>query len=102
MDPINEMFDRMDRWRNLPSYQLERRADLLFSLYLREALEVKLGFPILPDLIPEFPVRIGTIFPDEESNRSVKIDYLALSADLQHAVFVEPKNRRTLQTRQAG
>ena len=91
MDPINKMFDRMDRWRHLPNYQLERRADLLFSLYLPDALAAKLGFAIRQDLIPEFPVRIGTIFPHIPINRSFKIDYLALSDDALSAVFVELK-----------
>ena len=36
---IDRLFDRMDRWRHLPSYQLERRADLFFSLYLPEVLQ---------------------------------------------------------------
>ena len=38
LNPITAIFDRMDSWRHLPGYQLERRADLLFSLYLPEAL----------------------------------------------------------------
>lgn len=42
MDRICALFDRMDNWRHLPSYQLERRADLIFSLYLPEVLVAKL------------------------------------------------------------
>ncbi|MBC8217855.1 MAG: hypothetical protein H8E73_05265 [Planctomycetes bacterium] len=91
MDQITQLFDRMDSWRHLPNYQLERRADLLFSLYLPEVLKEKLGFAIMPDLIPEFPLRIGTIYPKTDSNRSFKIDYLALSTDGKQAVFVELK-----------
>ena len=91
MDYIREVFDRMDGWRRLPNYQLERRADLFFSLYLPEALEAKLGFKIRPDLVPELPVRIGTIYPDKRTNKSVKIDYLALSEAGDKAVFVELK-----------
>lgn len=91
MSHITDLFDRMDAWRHLPSYQLERRADLFFALYLPQALEAKLGYPIASEVIPEFPVRIGTINPQSQSNRSFKIDYLALSADGAHAVFVELK-----------
>lgn len=91
MNPIKELSDRMDRWRHLPNYQLERRADLFFSLYLPAALEAKLGFPIRSDMIPEFPVRTGTVYPHNGDNKSFKIDYLALSADLHSAVFVELK-----------
>ena len=91
MKQIDTLFDRMDAWRHLPNYQLERRADLFFSLYLPEALEAKLGFPIQNQMIPEFPVRIGTIYPSISINKSYKIDYLALSADGNTAVFVELK-----------
>ena len=54
MKQIDALFDRMDSWRHLPNYQLERRADLFFALYLSKALEAKLGFPIRPELVPEF------------------------------------------------
>jgi hypothetical protein len=91
MNQTTQLFDRMDSWRHLPNYQLERRADLFFSLYLPEVLEEKLGFAIMPELIPEFPARIGTIYPSIGSNQSFKIDYLALSADASEAVFVELK-----------
>ena len=98
---IDGLFDRMDAWRHLPSYQLERRADLFFSLYLKEVLEAKLGFKIQPTIIPEFPVRIGSIYPDDATNKSFKIDYLTLSQDARQAVFVELKteglSRRTEQ-----
>ena len=91
MGQITQLFDCMDAWRHLPNYQLERRADLFFALYLCEVLEEKLGFAVVPDLIPEFPVRIGTIYPSININRSFKIDYLALSADAQEAILVELK-----------
>lgn len=103
MERIAQLFDQMDVWRHLPNYQLERRADLFFSLYLPEVLEAKLGLAFRPDLIPEFPVRIGTIYPKIETNLSFKIDYLALSASSEQAVFVELKtegrSRRSKQDR---
>jgi len=70
---------------------LERRADLFFCLYLAEVLESKLGFSVQERLAPEFPVRIGTIYPDIPIDKSYKIDYLALSGDGDKAVFVELK-----------
>ena len=91
MNQIETLFDRMDEWRHLPSYQLERRADLFFSLYLAEVLEAKLGFPIREQIVPEFPVRIGTIYPDIPIHKSFKIDYLAVSVDGATGVFVELK-----------
>ncbi len=92
MTQIDTLFDRMDAWRHFPNYQLERRADVFFALYLVEVLEARLGFPLCPDLIPEFPVRIGTIYPDDPSNnQSCKIDYVALSAARDKVVLVELK-----------
>ena len=91
MKHIPQLFDRMDEWRHLPNYQLERRADLFFSLYLPEALREKLGFSVMPDLIPEFPIRVGTVYPSLDINKSFKIDYLALSTDADQAIFVELK-----------
>jgi len=112
MNQIDLLFDRMDAWRHLPNYQLERRADLFFSLYLPEVLEAKLGFPVQEQIVPEFPVRIGAIYPDIPINKSYKIDYLALSADSETALLVELKtdgssrradqDRYLLASRQAG
>lgn len=91
MKRIDTLFDRMDAWRHLPNYQLERRADLFFSLYLPEVLESKLGFPIAEQIVPEFPARIGTIYPDIPIDKSYKIDYVAVSADADKAILVELK-----------
>lgn len=91
MDRIAELFDRMDAWRHLPSYQLERRSDIFFSLYLTEVLEAKLGFAVRPELVPEFPLRKGTIYPNVQSGDALHLDYLALSAAGDRCVLVELK-----------
>jgi hypothetical protein len=62
---IDTLFDLLDAWRHFPSYPLERRADLYFALYLPEVLETQFGFPVQPQLVPEFPLRIGTLDPTE-------------------------------------
>jgi hypothetical protein len=106
VDPTVQAFDRLDDWRHFPDYQLERRSDIFFSLYLAEALEAKLGYGVSQELVPEFPVRIGSIFSDlrargRKKNHSKKIDYLALSADGQTPILVELKtdaaSRRAVQ-----
>jgi len=101
MEPIADLFQRMDVWRHFPNYQLERRADVFFSLYLAEALEAKLGFAVSGELAPEFPVRIGTIYPEVPIDKSYKIDYLAVSADSTRPILVDLKtdggSRRELQ-----
>jgi len=112
VDPVEALFDRMDAWRHLPKYQLERRSDLFFSLYLPEVLEAKLGFPISSELVPEFPVHKGTIYPEHRGHDCCNIDYLALSRDGSQPVFVELKTDQTsrrveqddylLRARQAG
>jgi hypothetical protein len=84
----------MDTWRHFPNYQLERRADIFFSLYLPEVLEAKLGFAIRAELAPEFPVRIGTICPNIPSDKSYKIDYVALSDNADKVVLLELKTER--------
>jgi len=91
MNRIAQLFDRMDSWRHLPKYQLERRADLFFSLYLPEVLGERLRVPVMPELIPEFPLRKQTLGLAGHGDANCNVDYLALSASLDHAVFVELK-----------
>ena len=70
MRSIDTLFDRMDAWRHLPSYQLERRADLFFSLYLPEVLEARADPDPLLFGVERFPAisaglhlqRFGEIF----------------------------------------
>lgn len=82
---INQVFDRLDKWRCLPDYQMERRADLYFSLYLPEVLETALGSTMQSAMIPEFPIK------QVDSNRSDKVDYLAATTDGTKLVLVEMK-----------
>jgi len=77
-------------WRNLPAYQLERRADVFFSIYLPEILSHKFGVKI-EGVIPEFPIRVGTIHQDIDINKSFKVDYLAKANDSKTIILVELK-----------
>lgn len=90
MTHINVIFDNLDVWRNLPAYQLERRADIFFSIYLPEILSHKFGVKI-EGVIPEFPILVGTIHPDIDINQSFKIDYLAKANDSKTIILVELK-----------
>lgn len=65
----------LDRWRHLPAYQLERRADVLFALFLPEVLGTYFGISVNPLLIPEFPIK------KEGDNQSKKVDYFAVQAN---------------------
>ena len=98
---VDKLFDLLDDWRNLPSYQLERRADIFFALHLETILDKILGINV--DLIiPEFPVRVGEIsekLPD--LNKSFKIDYLVYSKSSQKVYLVELKtDQRSLREKQ--
>ena len=88
-DPdITTLFALLDKWRHLPSYQLERRADIFFGLYLCDALNHHLrprGITIDQRIIPEFPLG------HTASRRSAKADYFALSSDRSHAFLIELK-----------
>ena len=90
MKRIHDIFDNMDAWRNLPAYQLERRADIFFSVYLSDLLSHKFGLKI-ESLIPEFPIRIGTVDPKLNINQSFKVDYLAKASDTKTVILVELK-----------
>ena len=82
------LFDLLDRWRHLPSYRFEPRADAVFGLFLSHALDRHLApreIVIDPRLIPEFPLG------HDDSNRSDKADYFAVSQDRRHAFLVELK-----------
>ena len=91
MNLIEQFFARMDDWRHFPSYQLERRADLVFSLYLGQVLHSITKVEISDLFVPEFPVRIGSIYPDIPIDKSYKIDYVALSECGDIAYLVELK-----------
>jgi hypothetical protein len=79
---VSDVFDLLDRWRHFPAYQLERRADIFFALYLPGIVEHALGVAVDPWVIPEFPIR------KEYSRRSTKVDYFLLSEDRSSALFV--------------
>jgi hypothetical protein len=73
-EPIHQLFANLDSWRHLPSYQLARRADIIFSVYLPEYLKKKYGYHVQV-VIPDFPIRVGTVRPLTDNNSSFKIDY---------------------------
>ncbi len=93
---IDRLFDRLDDWRNLPAYRMEQRADMFFFLYLREALEARLGIRLDETIIPELPVRLGNLkehgLPLKGGDdQSKKIDYVFFSSNRMHAYSVELK-----------
>jgi hypothetical protein len=75
----------------LPNYQLERRADVLFSLYLPEVVSVKVGKDVFPIMIPELPIHCGLIDEARVDMKSIKADYLLMANDRTEAYLLELK-----------
>jgi len=85
MDPLDAVFRNLDTWRHLPSYQLERRADIFFSVYLKDVVEQVTGVDLADDIVPEFPLQ------KDSTNASVKVDYALFAKDRSRVFFVELK-----------
>lgn len=99
--PLEQFFDNLDRWRHLPNYQLERRADALFALYLPDLVQERVGRAVSPIIVPELPILCSLLWADRIGKNSVKADYLLLAEDRSEAYLVELKtdasSRRDIQ-----
>ena len=87
---INQLFDRLDQWKEFPTYQLERRVDIFFALYLPLILKAELNFNA-DRILPEFPVRVGDMEGKENTNRSNRIDYVAVDKAQKKVLLIELK-----------
>ena len=76
-----EYFSKLREWKRLPAYRLEPRIDSIIGYYLPSILSDYLRIQII-GIIPEFPIRLGTIKPSHEgsvyADRSYKVDFLAI------------------------
>jgi hypothetical protein len=91
MDPLDVVFRHLDRWRHLPNYQLERRADVFFSAYLKGVVEEFTETALEEEIIPEFPIKRDLIWPDLPTSKSVKVDYVLFAKDRSRVFFAELK-----------
>ena len=89
---LEKVLDLLDKWRMFPSYQLERRVDVLFATFLPELLFSKFKKKVIK-LLPEFPIRVGDIY-ELDINKSFRIDYVAVRED-RSILFVEFKTDMT-------
>lgn len=90
---IDKIFSQLDDWRYLPAYQLERRADIFFAIYLTDIFKSRFNQDI-EYIIPELPVRIGTLYKHSKFNNpnlSFKIDYVAVCNKTNKVYLVELK-----------
>ncbi len=92
---INELFDLLNDWRNLPSYQLERRADIFFALHLEKILKCSRSKLTTNNkiigIIPELPVLKRIINKNESTNRSFKVDYAVFFENSSSFLLIELK-----------
>jgi len=91
---FDRVFHLLDKWRHLPNYQLERRADVYFAIFLRDFLQFRTGSDLQEILIPEFPIKRDLIWPDHPTHKSVKVDYVLFSDNRANVYFVELKTDR--------
>lgn len=78
----DEYFKMMRKWKQLPSYKAEPRIDSMVGFYLGAYLEYSFKKGI-DGIIPEFPLRRGTLFGETVSsgNKSKKVDFYARGTD---------------------
>lgn len=93
---LDEIFENLNYWRNFPSYQLERRIDIFFSVYLNEIIENwfqynKESIVLNTLIIPEFPIKKHLIEKLDTSNKSYKVDFVCFSKNLNEVFLVELK-----------
>lgn len=106
---VAHVFNIMDGWRHLPGYRLEGRLAPFFELFLLDVLGECLKDEcdpsgLHPVVIPEFPLRIGTLYSEDElarmrteygrapgANQSYNVDYVAFSTNCKTAFLVELK-----------
>ncbi len=76
-----EYFEMMIDWKQLPAYKAEMRIDSLIGYFLKPILENYLHEKF-DEIIPELPIRLGTVRPELESTkyaeRSYKVDFFAI------------------------
>lgn len=97
---VGDVFELLNRWRHLPFYLLETRAAPFFAIFLRDVLSAKFEKEMHETVIPEFPLRIRTLYNAEERKKrglepspghSNNVDYVAFDKDLHTAYLVELK-----------
>ena len=91
---IIEYFELLEDWKQLPSYKLETRIDSFVGFVLPRILDDVFGIKTRI-VIPELPIRLGTIYPEHEhkifANRSYKVDFY-VRTKLGENLFIEFKS----------
>lgn len=91
-DSIRRMLEQLGAWRHLPAYRLEPRADAFFGLYMHGVVERHVGRELHQVVIPELPLRKGTLSDDaQKPNESVKADYALFAKNGDVVYLIELK-----------
>lgn len=89
---VGDVFRLLNSWRHLPFYPLEGRSAPFFAVFLRDVLRAQFGTEMHETVIPEFPLRFGTLDKnDSHPNLSYNVDYVAFAKDKSTAYLVELK-----------
>jgi hypothetical protein len=83
----NDYFAMMEDWKRLPAYKAEPRIDSFIGFYLPDMASDFLKDKII-GIIPELPIRLGTVEPDDDgkpfADRSYKVDFYLLGISGKH------------------
>lgn len=93
---IYTAIENLRDWKNLPAYRAEPRVDFVFSVILPELLRQRYQVACKA-IIPEFPIRIGTVYPNLKTDKSFKVDFYALLENGDN-IFIEFKTDMSSRT----
>lgn len=96
------ILNQLEKFRHLPAYRLEPRADAFFGCYMREVMEKCLGTSLHETITPELPLSRQALDGEstgngeepklvENRNLSVKVDYALYSEKDKTVYLIELK-----------
>jgi hypothetical protein len=86
---IYETLNWLNDWKKLPAYKAEPRVDFIVAGALPEIIQNKYNCNIKV-IIPELPIRIGSIYKDLDIDKSYKVDFYLYLENGKH-LFIEFK-----------
>lgn len=86
---IYETLNWLNDWKKLPAYKAEPRVDFIVAGALPEIIKNKYNCNISV-IIPELPIRIGSIYKDLDIDKSYKVDFYLYLENGKH-LFIEFK-----------
>lgn len=86
---IYETLNWLNDWKKLPAYKAEPRVDFIVAGALPEIIRKKYNCNIKL-IIPELPIRIGSIYKDLDIDKSYKVDFYLYLENGKH-LFIEFK-----------